>query len=159
MTFVQKLALSTSLCLTIILIALSITRASGLVWKGKMDYVWEFYWIIMSANMGVVLASASAFRAFFVAQKNNKTSPYPPIRTPGDNSGSSSKKRLTLRTRERTFRPIEDSFFEIAMPTRSHERVESVTLNDMGCDSQRYIRRHDTPSSYPSYPVVVGEPV
>lgn len=158
MTFVQKLALSTSLCLTIILIALSITRASGLVWKGKMDYVWEFYWIIMSANVGVILASASAFRAFFVAQKNNKTSPYPPIRTPDDNSGTSSKRRLTLRTRERTFRPIEDSFFEIDMTrnTRSHERVESVTLNDMGCDSQRYIRRNDI--AYPRA-VVVGEQV
>ncbi|KAJ5885521.1 hypothetical protein N7495_010031 [Penicillium taxi] len=65
----QKLAFMSSLCLTIFLVALSITRCAGLIYRGTVDDVWEVFWITMSANLGVFLAAASAFRSFFASQK------------------------------------------------------------------------------------------
>ncbi|KAJ5946524.1 hypothetical protein N7454_003363 [Penicillium verhagenii] len=68
----QKLALGSSLCLTFVLVALSITRVAGLKYHKQVDLIWETYWQSMSAELGVFLAAASAFRAFFVSQKQNK---------------------------------------------------------------------------------------
>lgn len=72
----QKLALGSSLCLTFVLVALSITRVAGLKYHKEVDLIWETYWQSMSAELGVFLAAASAFRTFFVSQKQNK--PYIP---------------------------------------------------------------------------------
>lgn len=72
----QKLALGSSLCLTFVLVALSITRVAGLKYHREVDLIWETYWQSMSAELGVFLAAASAFRTFFVSQKQNK--PYIP---------------------------------------------------------------------------------
>lgn len=70
----QKLVLACSLCLTIVLVALSITRVAGIEYKNFVDSVWETYWQSMSAELGVFLAAASAFRGFFVSHKQNKAS-------------------------------------------------------------------------------------
>jgi hypothetical protein len=66
----QKLALSLSLCLTIVLIAVTLIRASGLaaVVNGSIDAVWESYWQYISAEVGLILSTATAFRAFFVSR-------------------------------------------------------------------------------------------
>ena len=66
----QKLALTVSLCLTVVMVVLTITRVSGLRFKGNLDAVWETYWLILSAEVGIVLTSVSAFRAFFVSRSN-----------------------------------------------------------------------------------------
>ncbi|KAE8414444.1 hypothetical protein BDV36DRAFT_265156 [Aspergillus pseudocaelatus] len=68
----QKLVLMSSLCLTIVLVALSITRVAGLVHHGAVDTIWETYWQSLSAELGVFLAAASTFRSFFIAQRQNK---------------------------------------------------------------------------------------
>ena len=62
----QKLALTLSLCLTVLLIVLTITRVSGLQYRGNFDVIWETYWLILSAEVGIVLTSVASFRAFFV---------------------------------------------------------------------------------------------
>ena len=66
----QKLALTVSLCLTVVLVVLTITRVSGLQFKGNFDPIWETYWLILSAEVGIVLTSVAAFRAFFVSRSN-----------------------------------------------------------------------------------------
>ena len=66
----QKLALTVSLCLTVVMVALTITRVSGLKFKGNFDTIWETYWLILSAEVGIVLTSVAAFRAFFVSRTN-----------------------------------------------------------------------------------------
>ena len=66
----QKLALTVSLCLTVLMIVLTITRVSGLKFKGNFDPIWETYWLILSAEVGIVLTSVAAFRAFFVFRSN-----------------------------------------------------------------------------------------
>ena len=68
----QKLVLACSLGLTIVLVALTITRVAGIKDNGSVDSVWETYWQSISAELGVFLAAASAFRAFFVSRKQDK---------------------------------------------------------------------------------------
>ena len=66
----QKLALTISLCLTVLLMVLTITRVSGLKYRGNFDVIWETYWLILSAEVGIVLTSVASFRAFFVFRGN-----------------------------------------------------------------------------------------
>ena len=66
----QKLALTVSLCLTVLMVALTITRISGLKFKGNFDTIWETYWLILAAEVGIMLTSIAAFRAFFVSRSN-----------------------------------------------------------------------------------------
>ena len=66
----QKLALTISFCLTVLMVVLTITRISGLKFKGNIDTIWETYWLILSAEVGIVLTSVATFRAFFVFHSN-----------------------------------------------------------------------------------------
>lgn len=66
-----------SLCLTIVMIIVTIIRVSGIKRDSRIDYMWESYWLIMSAEVGIILAAATAFRAFFVARNNKE------VRQPG----------------------------------------------------------------------------
>ena len=66
----QKLALTVSLCLTGVMVVLTITRVSGLKFKGNLDMIWETYWLILSAEVGILLTSVATFRAFFVSRGN-----------------------------------------------------------------------------------------
>ena len=56
-----------TLCLTILLIAITLIRASGLKSHGFMDSVWEIYWQFISTEVGLILTSLTAFRTLFVA--------------------------------------------------------------------------------------------
>ena len=73
----QKVALACSLCLTAVIIIITVTRASGLVWQGKIDVVWEVYFQIVATEVGLILVSTTAFRALFVsrAAARNQHSP------------------------------------------------------------------------------------
>ncbi|PWY71379.1 hypothetical protein BO83DRAFT_427980 [Aspergillus eucalypticola CBS 122712] len=73
----QRIILTLSLCLTVVMIILSIVRVSGLVYRDIVDTVWETYWQFLSAEVGVFLAAAVSFRSFFVAQ--NRTLSPPPF--------------------------------------------------------------------------------
>jgi uncharacterized membrane protein YozB (DUF420 family) len=70
----QRVALAFSLCLTIFLIVITVVRVSGLVNKDIVDNVWEIYWTLLSAEVGIILAAAISFRALFVARSNSKKS-------------------------------------------------------------------------------------
>ena len=70
----QKIALSCSLCLTILTIGVTITRISG-IHTGRtvksIDSVWETYWQFIAANLALILTTATAFRTFFVSKVKN----------------------------------------------------------------------------------------
>lgn len=65
----QKIMLTFSLCLTVVMIALSIIRVCGLMNDGLIDAIWEMYWRFLQAEVGVLLAAAVAFRSFFLTRK------------------------------------------------------------------------------------------
>ena len=78
----QKLTLACSLCLTIVVIIFTVTRASGLEWQSKLDVLWEVYFQIVAAEVGLVLVSTTAFRALYVSRAaRNQHSPqkYPSL--------------------------------------------------------------------------------
>ena len=72
----QKLTLACSLCLTTVVIVFTVTRASGLEWQDKLDVLWEVYFQIVAAEVGLILVSMTAFRALFVSRAaRNQQSP------------------------------------------------------------------------------------
>ncbi|KAK2853312.1 hypothetical protein FQN49_005192 [Arthroderma sp. PD_2] len=68
----QKVALALSLCLTVLMTIVTIIRGAGVYYKGLVDANWETYWVVICAEIGVCLASATAFRSFFIARKEYK---------------------------------------------------------------------------------------
>ncbi|KAF1839161.1 hypothetical protein BDW02DRAFT_643996 [Decorospora gaudefroyi] len=70
----QKVALMSSLCLTVFMMITTIARVAGLIHNDMVDSIWEIYWTIVSAEVGVFMAAATAFRSFFVARNNIKGS-------------------------------------------------------------------------------------
>jgi len=78
----QKAVLALSLCLTVIMIMITIIRISGIKSNGQIDQVWESYWLILSAEIGIILTAVTAFRAFFVSR--HKRNVNRAIESPGD---------------------------------------------------------------------------
>ena len=70
--FTQKIALSFSLCLSVAMIAVTLTRASGIVNDAGIDATWETYWQYVSAEVGLLMASATAFRTLFVSPSRRR---------------------------------------------------------------------------------------
>lgn len=62
-----------TLCLTILTIACTIARISG-IHTGRtvssIDSVWELYWQFIAANVALTMTAATAFRTFFVVRKD-----------------------------------------------------------------------------------------
>lgn len=65
----QKLGLTLSLCLTILMSIVTIIRGAGVYYKGLVDTNWETYWVIICAEIGICLAAATCFRSFFITRK------------------------------------------------------------------------------------------
>ncbi|KAJ5663900.1 hypothetical protein N7507_004631 [Penicillium longicatenatum] len=128
----QKLVLACSLCLTIVLVALSITRVAGLNYKGFVDSVWETFWLMMSAELSVFLAAASAFRAFFVAQQQSKA--YNPgynqgLRSPqGKAYARSDPKQHGNSSDVDSYRRLKDPEWNITQSTTISTETEMVSI-------------------------------
>lgn len=76
----QKVALAFSLCLTVFMIATTVIRLSGLVYNGIVDGLWESYWNVVSAEVGILMASSIACRSLYVAASKSKEPQDPPER-------------------------------------------------------------------------------
>lgn len=58
------------------MVVFTITRASGLEWKGNLDVLWEVYFQIIAAEVGLILVAVTAFRQLFVSRINqNRRAP------------------------------------------------------------------------------------
>ncbi|KAF2759740.1 hypothetical protein EJ05DRAFT_484655 [Pseudovirgaria hyperparasitica] len=85
----QKVGLGLSLCLLIFVIIATIIRGSGLEAKGMIDIIWQTYWLLVCAQIGLFMTSATAFRTFFVAVSHPKALRWPGrTRTTQDRSSS-----------------------------------------------------------------------
>ncbi|MCJ1349761.1 hypothetical protein MMC31_008002 [Peltigera leucophlebia] len=80
----QKVALAFSLCLTFFMVLVTIARISGNLMGGLVDIEWEFFFIIIAGEIGVILTALTAFRTLFVSRHK------------GDNRGA--RKLPELRT-------------------------------------------------------------
>ena len=65
----QKIGLTATLCLTIIMIVTTTIRVSGVKdSEGALDSLWEDFWNIVSSEVGIIMTAATAFRALFVSR-------------------------------------------------------------------------------------------
>ncbi|CAL8584587.1 hypothetical protein XPA_010174 [Xanthoria parietina] len=87
----QKVPLALSLCLTGVMVLVTITRIAGIRFNGQIDSVWESYFTIVAAEIGVVLASVSTYRALFVSHRKRT------IDKAQDQGHSSAPKRQLMR--------------------------------------------------------------
>ncbi len=60
----QKLALACSLCLTVLLVALSAVRAAG---PSMRDAAWDWFWTLVACHVALILTASTALCALFVA--------------------------------------------------------------------------------------------
>lgn len=67
----QKVALASSLCLTMLVIICTIIRAAGIRSGKAVDFVWEVYWQYIAASLGLSMMAATAFRSLFVSHRNS----------------------------------------------------------------------------------------
>ena len=57
------------------MIAVTLTRASGILNHAGIDATWETYWQYLSAEVGLLMATATAFRSFFIARSRRRAEP------------------------------------------------------------------------------------
>lgn len=55
------------------MIIISAGRIIGLKHDGKLDYIWETFFIVIAAEIGLVLVAVTAFRALYVSQKKERS--------------------------------------------------------------------------------------
>ena len=55
-----------------VIILCTIVRISGLLLDGKLDFQWETYWLIIQANVGIIMTAITAFRTFFLYRSNER---------------------------------------------------------------------------------------
>ena len=54
------------------MIIATVIRGSGIQYQGKVDHIWETYWIFVAGEVGLILTAVTAFRSFFVARQNQR---------------------------------------------------------------------------------------
>jgi hypothetical protein len=54
------------------MIALTIARLVGFSRKGRLDSVWETYFTVVTAEIGLTLVAVTAFRALYVSKAKNR---------------------------------------------------------------------------------------
>ena len=75
----QKVGLSLSLCLSLVMVFVTVVRMAGIKLAGGVDIVWLGFWQQQECSIAVIMVSVSAFRSFFVAGAARKRSPKLPI--------------------------------------------------------------------------------
>jgi hypothetical protein len=74
-SWTQKVALVLTLCLTIVMVIITIARIVGLIWRGKLDSVWETYFMVIPAEIGLALVAVTAFRALYISRSKSRPTP------------------------------------------------------------------------------------
>ena len=77
------------------MIMVTITRIAGIKDKGVLDQVWESYFIMLAAEIGIILFAMTAFRAFFIARQQREVNKANKI--PKNATYKSSEKRRLLQ--------------------------------------------------------------
>lgn len=112
-----KIFLGLSLCLSVMTITTTIVRVVGLKVPGvqSVDVVWQVYWQYVEVCIGIMIASATAFRTFFVqhaARSSQRSTP---------------KSYFAQRFREKVIRRTNESDEEDGLP----EHIPGAMLTGM----------------------------
>lgn len=62
------------------MIAITVTRMIGLKYQGKLDSIWETFFIVVASEVGLILVAITAFRTLFVAKMKSRREKQPPLR-------------------------------------------------------------------------------
>lgn len=78
MRSLTKIGLAVFLCLSVFMLACSITRACGIYFKGTIDWPWQVYWLHAEACIGVIMGSLTVYRSTLVgsAEVSDKLQSY-----------------------------------------------------------------------------------
>ena len=76
----QKVGLSLTLCLSLVMVLVAIIRTAGIKFAGTVDIIWVQFWAQQECSIAVIMVSVVAFRSFFVAGAAAKRSPRLPSR-------------------------------------------------------------------------------
>jgi hypothetical protein len=83
----QKAALGVFLCLSLVMVAFSITRVSHIRGASGVDVPWVFFWQFAEASVAVLMGSLTAFRTLLVAERERRGSPSPAHGHGGEKGG------------------------------------------------------------------------
>ncbi len=72
LTWRKKLALGSSLCLTVFVIAATVVRLAGMSNGSAIDSVWSVFWQFVAACVALVVNSATALRVLFVGGRSGR---------------------------------------------------------------------------------------
>ncbi|KAJ0108223.1 hypothetical protein J7T55_000188 [Diaporthe amygdali] len=66
MALLTKIGFGVFLCLSLFMLACSITRAAGTYYRDTLDVPWQVFWLHAEACIGVLMASVTVYRAVLV---------------------------------------------------------------------------------------------
>ena len=91
----QKIGLACSLCLSCVMIIVTIVRVAGMRYRGSgsVDIVWLSFWQQQECSIAVLMVSVSAFRSLFIQSPATNPMPRQQIYSPSE------KRRRFLRRR------------------------------------------------------------
>lgn len=75
--FRTKVALGLCLCMSIVVMIISIIQVAGIRVPGrsKLDLVWVVYWQMIEALVAIIIVCLTAFRSFFIQNRSRNQSP------------------------------------------------------------------------------------
>jgi hypothetical protein len=102
MAMLTKIGIGVFLCLSLFMLACSITRAAGTYYNGTLDTPWQVFWLHAEACVAVLMASITVYRSVLIGSSDASTrfqrylENIIKIRT---SEGLSEAEQLTLRDR------------------------------------------------------------
>lgn len=74
MALLTKIGLGVFLCLSLVMMACSITRAAGTYYGGTLDTPWQVFWLHAEACIGVLMASITVYRSVLAGPNSSSRS-------------------------------------------------------------------------------------
>jgi hypothetical protein len=134
----QKAALGVFLCLSLVMVAFSITRVSHIRGASGVDVPWVFFWQFAEASVAVLMGSLTAFRTLLVAERERRCSPSPAGGSPGGQGGGKGGMLNTFRQRVRLLGKRSGSDLESQDGEAGLPQIPGPMMTGL----RTYIRRH-----------------
>lgn len=74
MALLTKIGLGVFLCLSLFMLACSITRAAGTYYHGTLDVPWQVFWLHAESCIGVLMGSITVYRSLLVGSTKASSS-------------------------------------------------------------------------------------
>ncbi|KAF2470517.1 uncharacterized protein BDR25DRAFT_303960 [Lindgomyces ingoldianus] len=76
----QKFAIGVFLCLSVVMVAITITRTAVAYHNNRWDMTWEYLILYLESCIAIIMASATAFRTVFVEHRRRREQDRLPLR-------------------------------------------------------------------------------